>query len=164
MKIFAHPYNLHPLNTLPIRQRPTARLVVLDPRNRVLLVHVNDQRPIHLEHPDLTDYWVLPGGGVEAGETYAQAAIRELREETGLEVGDVGEPIWRNERKLIHLNGDMLNLTEQIFLVHVDSSLLRREEAAITDIELRWWTKEDLVASAERFIPVWLAHKCADLL
>ena len=34
----------------------------------------------------LKGYWSLPGGGLETGETLGQGVIREVREETGLEV------------------------------------------------------------------------------
>ncbi len=31
-------------------------------------------------------FWVIPGGGLEAGESDEECVIREMREETGLEV------------------------------------------------------------------------------
>jgi 8-oxo-dGTP pyrophosphatase MutT (NUDIX family) len=49
--------------------------VILDGDGRVLLVHRRD-----------LDLWNLPGGRVEPGETPWQAVVREVREETGLDV------------------------------------------------------------------------------
>jgi 8-oxo-dGTP pyrophosphatase MutT (NUDIX family) len=40
----------------------------------------------HREHTSGRSYWLLPGGGSEAGETAESCVQREVREETGLEV------------------------------------------------------------------------------
>ena len=41
-------------------------------------------------------YWTLPGGGVNVGETFEQAVIREVKEETGLDV-TVSKPLFIEE-------------------------------------------------------------------
>jgi 8-oxo-dGTP diphosphatase len=48
--------------------------LIFDDQGRVLLGHRRD-----------IDWWNLPGGGMEAGETVDEALRREVREETGLE-------------------------------------------------------------------------------
>lgn len=53
-----------------------AQVVLLD-RGHVLLAR--HRRPKH-------EYWVLPGGSIEAGESAETAAVREVHEETGLDI------------------------------------------------------------------------------
>src|SRR5215469_6863854 len=49
--------------------------IVVDDRNRILLQRRTD-----------SGNWALPGGAMDIGETLAECAIREVREETGLDV------------------------------------------------------------------------------
>ena len=65
----------------PLRPIPGVGAVLLrecDGRDEVLLVR-------RAREP-LAGSWSLPGGAIELGETTAEACVREVREETGLEV------------------------------------------------------------------------------
>lgn len=57
---------------------PIARIILIED-DRVLLVN-------HVHPARNADFWCFPGGGVEPGEGYADAAVREMLEETGLVV------------------------------------------------------------------------------
>ncbi len=63
---------------------------------------MNQRREILLVHHSRPDargadrFWVLPGGDLEPGETSREAAIREVKEETGIDV-DILRLLWQVE-------------------------------------------------------------------
>lgn len=93
----------------PVR-RDTARLIVRDPEGRVLLFRFTpDNR---------APFWATPGGAVDPGETHAQAARRELMEETGFDC-DPGAAIAMREVRYHAFWGDEVISEEHYFAVSV---------------------------------------------
>jgi 8-oxo-dGTP pyrophosphatase MutT (NUDIX family) len=142
------------------------RLVVQDVLGLVLLFRTRE-----LSMPELGYWWELPGGGIEDGETYVEAAVRELSEEAGIDIGpqQVGQARWRRTATFRHR--DSRRLQHEVVAVvgldviapDVDGS--KRFGYEIEDyVDFRWASVEDIVASAERFYPGHLPHLLPDLL
>ena len=133
-------------------RRVAARVILVDDRDRVLLVH--GRAPAR---PDRPAWWITPGGGVDGGETVPEAARREVYEETGLRVDDLG-PVVRQRTVAFHLDGREIEQEETFFLVRVGvaaeldtSGWNDLERRALT--ELRWWTPAELAARQEAVFP-----------
>jgi TDG/mug DNA glycosylase family protein len=137
--------------------RPAVRALVLDRRQRVLLVKFVDVVG--------QVWWATPGGGLAEGESVEEALRRELLEELGLAEFELGPEIWTRDHTFAWM-GRMLRARERIYLVRVDEHepepALDLREEGVHDV--RWWTLGELDASRETLVPLQLPALVRELL
>ncbi|WDA40106.1 NUDIX hydrolase [Erythrobacter sp. BLCC-B19] len=135
-----------------LRLRRAARLIVLDPAGRALM--------FRYDVPGRDPFWVTAGGEVDPGESFEDAARRELFEETGI-AADPGEQIAQMTPEFITVEGELVQADERFFLVRVAEA--RVDTAGHTELEQRlmtqhrWFTLAELESWHEAVFPVNLA-------
>jgi 8-oxo-dGTP diphosphatase len=128
--------------------RPAARILLTDAAGRVLLFRFTaDDRP---------PFWCTPGGAVDPGESYEQAAARELIEETGLALNP-GPQVAQRTADFLTLEGVEVTADERYFRVTTD--MIDIDTTGHTALERRvmrewrWFERTDLAAHPETIYP-----------
>ncbi len=135
-----------------------ARIVVLDEAGRMVL--------LQYARPNGDTYWATPGGGLEDGESFEEAALREASEELGVSATDV-QPLWDGATTLPTEAGRIGQL-ERFFLLRIEARQVVAEVGEAHRQEgiflVRWWTLAELQETDEVVFPENLASRVAALL
>ena len=111
---------------------PSVVATVRDQQGRLLMIHRTDN-----------DLWALPGGGHDIGESIADTVVREVREETGIEVELTGlTGIYTNPRHVMaYDDGEVRQQFSICFTARPVSGELRTSSESR---EVRWVDPADL--------------------
>ncbi|WP_337268624.1 NUDIX hydrolase [Oryzifoliimicrobium ureilyticus] len=131
------------------------RVILLSPFKRVLLIHYRNTDRSGVDNP----CWILAGGGMDAGETIADTALREIKEETGLSHVSLGPVVWYGEDSIRSGNWG-ITYKEHFIVAHSQTEDLckdgwtEHEHRQIT--QMRWWSVEEIRQSRDAIYPLGL--------
>ena len=104
----------------------------------------NREGKVLLQKRSDTGEWCVPGGALELGETYAEAATREVREEVGIEVSNLKLfGLYSGDDRMIHYpNGDKVYSLSVIFTTRNYSGEISDSDSEV--LEHRFFSREEI--------------------
>lgn len=94
---------------------------------------INEHNEVLLEQRSDTGTWCLPGGSIDIGETVEEGLRREIKEETGLNLGPLQLfAIVSGEKQKFHYpNGDITYYVDLYFLTRITGALPRKDSESL---------------------------------
>jgi len=136
--------------------RLTSRVILFDRDGRVLLFLT--------KAPDSSGVsrWLTPGGGVDPGESQADAAYRELFEETGLTGIDLGHPVYTHDFDVAWDSADHDTGHAEFYTAVVDrfepSNANWTDDEKVDVLEHRWFSLDELATTTDAVEPAELVE------
>ncbi|WCN36255.1 NUDIX domain-containing protein [Aneurinibacillus uraniidurans] len=134
-----------------------------DVKAGVAVIILNEENQVLLQKRSDVGLWGIPSGHIEIGETVSEAAIREVKEETNLDIrikkliGVYSDP---NSQVFAYPNGKVIHFITTCFLAEITGGELRCNSSESLDV--KFFAQQNLPQDLLNMHPRWLKDAFAN--